>query len=233
MSHETIYSAVYMVPRRGLRTLLVNVLRQSHTKRMPWTRGTSRRGSIANLASLNERPAEVDSREVPGHWERNFIKDTRNASAIDTAVERHSRFVLLTQMTGCTATHSLQGFSRRFNGVIPELRKSLRLRPRVGDGAPRTTHRRNRHAGLLLRAVQPVAPRLQKNTNGLVRQFLPKAMNLFTVTPQKLAYVESMLNDRLRKVLGFRTPREVCTEIIEKHRTAQLKQSAEIVALQG
>ena len=126
VSHETIYQAVYMVPRGELRTEIIGQLRQSHAKRMPRARGTSRKGgNIANLVPLSERPAEVDARLVPGHWEGDFIKGARNASAIGTAVERYSRFVLLTQMNGCTAQHALEGFTRRFNTVIPELRQSF------------------------------------------------------------------------------------------------------------
>ncbi|NDY94104.1 IS30 family transposase, partial [Ideonella livida] len=123
VSHETIYQAVYLVPRGELRTELVNALRQSRGKRMPRARGTSRQGgAIVNMTPLSERPPEVDSRAVPGHWEGDFIKGARNASAIGTAVERYSRFVLLTQMNGCTAAHALEGFSRRFKTVMPELR---------------------------------------------------------------------------------------------------------------
>ena len=68
-----------MVPRGELRTLIVSALRQSHAKRLPRARGTSRNGNIANLVPLSERPAEADSREVPGHWEGDFITGSRNA----------------------------------------------------------------------------------------------------------------------------------------------------------
>jgi IS30 family transposase len=123
ISHETIYKTIYLMPRGELRTQITSALRQSRAKRMPRARGVARKSNIANLVPLSQRPAEADSREVPGHWEGDFIKGARNASAIGTAVERTSRFVLLTQMNGCTATHGLEGFKRRFNGVIPELRK--------------------------------------------------------------------------------------------------------------
>ena len=233
VSHETIYSAVYMVPRGELRTLIVSALRQSHSKRLPRARGTSRKANIANMTPLSERPVEADSREVPGHWEGDFIKGARNASAIGTAVERHSRFVLLTQMNGCTATHALQGFARRFNSVIPELRKSFTY----NRGSEMARHEELTAAtGMPVFFCEPYSPWQRgsnENTNGLVRQFLPKGMDLSTVTPQQLAYFESMLNDRPRKVLGFRTPREVYSELIEKHRSRQLVKSSEFVALQS
>jgi IS30 family transposase len=232
VSHETIYSAVYMVPRGELRTQMVTALRQSHAKRLPRARGTSRKGNIADLVPLSERPTEVDSRQVPGHWEGDFIKGARNASAIGTAVERHSRFVLLTQMNGCTATHALDGFTRRFNGVIPELRKSLTY----DRGSEMARHLELSAAtGMAVYFCEPYSPWQRgsnENMNGLVRQFLPKGMDLSTVTPQKLAYIEAMLNDRPRKVLGFRTPREVYTELVEKLRAQRSPSSTQDVALQ-
>jgi transposase, IS30 family len=232
VSHETIYNAVYMVPRGELRTQMIAALRQSHAKRLPRARGSSRKGNIANLVPLSERPAEVDSREVPGHWEGDFIKGARNASAIGTAVERHSRFVLLTQMNGCTATHALDGFTRRFNGVIPELRKSFTY----DRGSEMARHLELSAAtGMPVFFCEPYSPWQRgsnENTNGLVRQFLPKGMDLSSVTPQKLAYIEAMLNDRPRKVLGFRTPREVYTELVEKLRAQRSADSVPCVALQ-
>jgi IS30 family transposase len=218
ISHESIYRAIYVMPRGELRTQITSALRQSRQKRMPRARGVARKNNIANLVPLSQRPAEADSREVPGHWEGDFIKGARNASAIGTAVERTSRFVLLTQMNGCTATHGLEGFTRRFNGVIPELRKTFTY----DRGSEMARHQELTAAtGIKVYFCDPHSPWQRgsnENINGLVRQFLPKGMDLSTVTPQALAYIESALNDRPRKVLGFRTPREVYTELVEKLR---------------
>jgi IS30 family transposase len=233
VSHETIYQAVYMVPRGELRTQIIEALRQSHAKRMPRARGTSRKGNIANLVPLSERPAEADSRAVPGHWEGDFIKGARNASAIGTAVERHSRYVLLTQMNGCTASHALRGFSRRFARVIPEMRLSFTY----DRGSEMARHEEFTQAtGMPVFFCEPYSPWQRgsnENMNGLVRQFLPKGSDLSTVTPQALAYIEAMLNDRPRKILGFRTPREVYTELVENHRLKRLVPPDSGVALQG
>lgn len=233
VSHETIYSAIYLMPRGELRTQITEALRQSRQKRMPRARGIARKGNIANLVPLSERPAEADERVVPGHWEGDFIKGARNASAIGTAVERTSRFVLLTQMNGCTATHGLEGFTRRFKGVIPELRKTFTY----DRGSEMARHQELTAAtGIDVYFCDPHSPWQRgsnENMNGLVRQFLPKGMDLSTVTPQKLAYIESMLNDRPRKVLGFRTPREVYNELIEKCRATKIAEPPSSVALQA
>lgn len=233
VSTETIYQAVYLVPRGELRTEIIGALRQSHAKRLPRARGTSRKASnIANLVPLSERPAEADSRLVPGHWEGDFIKGARNASAIGTAVERTSRFVMLTQMNGCTATHALEGFTRRFNGVIPELRQSFTY----DRGSEMARHLEFTAAtGMPVFFCEPYSPWQRgsnENMNGLVRQFLPKGTDLSSVTPQKLAYIEAMLNDRPRKVLGFRTPREVYTELVQNHLAARQVKTGQTVALQ-
>jgi IS30 family transposase len=233
VSHETIYSAVYLMPRGELRTQIIAALRQSHAKRLPRARGTTRKGNIADLVPLSERPAEADSREVPGHWEGDFIKGKRNASAIGTAIERTSRFVLLTQMNGCTATHALAGFTRRFNGVIPELRASFTY----DRGSEMARHLELTEAtGMPVYFCDPHSPWQRgsnENVNGLVRQFLPKGMDLSTVTPQKLAYIESLLNDRPRKILGFKTPREVYTELVNNETSKRHVKPLPSVALQA
>jgi IS30 family transposase len=87
VSHETIYNAVYVVPRGELRSEIIGAMRRSRSKRMPRARGVKRTGNIPNLVHLSERPIEAESRAVAGHWEGDFIKGTRNASAIGTAVE--------------------------------------------------------------------------------------------------------------------------------------------------
>ncbi len=233
VSHETIYSGVYMLPRGELRTQMVDALRQAHTRRMPRARGTSRKTNIANIVPLAERPPEADDRRVPGHWEADFVKGARNASAIGTAIERTSRYVLLTQMNGCTATHALEGFSRRFAGVIPELRQSLTY----DRGSEMARHEELTAAtGMPIYFCDPRSPwqrACNENLNGLLRQFLPKGTDLSTVTPQKLACIEAMLNDRPRAVLGFRTPREVYTELVQKALASRVKQYPSGVALQG
>jgi IS30 family transposase len=233
VSHETIYSAIYLMPRGELRSEIIAALRQSHAKRMPRARGTARKGNIANLVPLSERPAEAESREVPGHWEGDFIKGARNASAVGTALERTSRFTLLTQMNGCTATHALEGFKRRFKQVIPELRCSFTY----DRGSEMARHAELTEAtGMPVYFCDPRSPWQRgsnENVNGLVRQFLPKGMDLSTVTPQQLAYIESLLNDRPRKVLDFRTPREVYEEMVQKKLTERIKENPSSVALQA
>jgi IS30 family transposase len=110
------------MPRWELRTKITT---PCASERMPLARAVTRTGGIAHLLPLSERPVEADDRLVPGRWESDFIKAAPNASAIGTALERTSHFVLLPQMSGRTAAHGLEGFRRRFKGVIPELRETF------------------------------------------------------------------------------------------------------------
>jgi transposase, IS30 family len=98
VSHETIYTALYAMPRGELRTELLATLRQARKARRPRARGEDRRGEIPNMVSIHQRPPEVDDRVIPGHWEGDLIKGRGNASAVGTLVERTSLFVTLAKV---------------------------------------------------------------------------------------------------------------------------------------
>ena len=117
VSHETIYTALYAMPRGGLRKDLIACLRHGRAKRRPRSRGHDRRGQISDMLSLHVRPPEVEDRLVPGHWEGDLIKGARNQSAVGTLVERTSRLVLLARMEGATAEAALAGFTCILNRV--------------------------------------------------------------------------------------------------------------------
>jgi IS30 family transposase len=94
VSHETIYTALYAMPRGGeLRSELLATLRQARKARRPRARGEDRRGEMPNMTSIHQRPPEIDERVIPGHWEGDLIKDRHNASAVGNIVERTSLFV--------------------------------------------------------------------------------------------------------------------------------------------
>ncbi len=125
ISHETIYTAIYAIPGGELRKEMISLLRQSRKKRRPRTRGDDRRGSIPNMVSIHERPAEVDERLVPGHWEGDLIKGARNASAVGTLVERTSLFVALAQVDNARAEEAEKGFSFVLNRIDAQRRLSM------------------------------------------------------------------------------------------------------------
>ena len=106
-SHETIYTAIYAAPRGDLRRELVKLLRQGRGARRPHSRGTKRRGVLQDIVSIHVRPPEVEERLIPGHWEGDFIKGSRNQSSVGVLVERHSRLVVLAKMESATAEAAL------------------------------------------------------------------------------------------------------------------------------
>ena len=124
-SAETLYAGLYVLPRGALRRALLAALRQARTARRPRARGTDRRGQIPNMTPMAERPAEIATRTVPGHWEGDLIKGARNGSAVGTLVERTTRLVLLARMDGTDARSAREGFTKKLRHVPALLRKTL------------------------------------------------------------------------------------------------------------
>ncbi len=113
------------MPRGELRSEVIALLRHGHTKRRPRARGKDRRGQIPNMASIHERPAEVEERLVPGHWEGDTIKGKYNRSAVGTLVERSTLFTVLAKLDGCSADAALEGFSRVLDRIDAQKRLSM------------------------------------------------------------------------------------------------------------
>jgi IS30 family transposase len=178
VSHETIYSAIYLVLRGELRKELIACLRQGRSTRKPRTRGTDRRGKIPDMQSIHVRPPEVADRLIPGHWEGDLIKGAGNHSSVGTLVERTSGFVVLAKMSSASAADALESFDKALRGIPGALRKTLTY-----DQGKEMSY----HAALTLRTgvqvyfADPHSPWQRgsnENTNGLLRQYLPKGTDL-------------------------------------------------------
>ncbi len=115
--HETIYTALYAMPRGELRSELIACLRQSRKTRRPRTRGKDRRGTILNRTSIHDRPAEIEESLAPEHWEGDLIEGTRNASAIGTLVKHTSLFVTLAKLANASAEVVVAGFRAVLNRI--------------------------------------------------------------------------------------------------------------------
>ena len=216
VSHETIYSYLYAQPRGELRKTLIAALRQVHKKRLARSRGTDRRGRLRDRVSIRERPAEALGRQVPGHWEGDLVKGAGNASAVGTLVERKSRYVLLAKMDGTDAAAALDGFTRRMRTLPAGVRKTLTY-----DQGKEMAHHQELARRLNIRVyfADPHSPWQRpsnENTNGLIRQYLPKGMDLSGVSQQRLTQIATALNTRPRKCLGFLTPEEVMSQEINR-----------------
>ena len=125
VSHETIYTALYAMPRGALRSALIACLRQARKSRRPRARGEDRRGTLPNMTSIHQRPPEIDERIIPGHWEGDLIKGARNASAVGTLVERTTLFVTLARLDNASAEAAVTGFGTVLNRVAAQRRLSM------------------------------------------------------------------------------------------------------------
>lgn len=211
-SHETIYTAIYAAPRGALRKELVSLLRQGRGARKPRARGTDRRGALHDIVSIHVRPPEACERLLPGHWEGDLIKGAANRSAVGTLVCRKTLFVMLVKMDGSTALDALRGYEQAFSPLDEALRKTL-----VYDqGKEMALHKKLADStGLKIYFADPHSPwqrGINENTNGLIRQYLPKGTDLSVYSQRQLDHIAWSLNTRPRKTLGFQTPAQVLFE---------------------
>lgn len=215
VSHETIYTAIYAQPRGELRRQLIACLRHGRSTRMPRKRGVDRRGQIPEMLSIHVRPPEVDDRVMPGHWEGDFIKGAGNKSSVGVLVERTSRLVLLAKMDDATAASALSGFSAKLNSIAAPMRHSLtydqgKEMARHAELAART--------GVKVYFCDPHSPWQRgtcENTNGLLRQYLPKGTDLSMHTQDELDAIADSLNGRPRATHAFRTPLQVFAQMLK------------------
>jgi IS30 family transposase len=220
VSAESIYLAIYLQPRGGLRELLGEaVLRSGRTSRRPH-RPRGQRACFAELPSIHTRPAEADDRAVPGHHEGDLLIGAAGRSAIATVVERASRYTTLVALPEAGATRNPAAIAEAVAGKIVDLPADLR-RSLTWDRGFEMVYS---HARFSLAAdcavyfADPHSPwqrPTNENTNGLLRQYFPKGRHDFTTTSQTdLDTVAEQLNSRPRRVLGYRTPAEVFNETL-------------------
>ena len=212
VSHETIYNVIYAQPRGELRGDLIACLRLARTKRWPRSRGEDRRGQMADLLSIHVRPPEIEDRQFPGHWEGDLVKGAGNLSAVGTLVERSTRLLMLVRLphpNPATAAHVLQAFTDKLNAIAQPMRKTLTY-----DRGREMAHhvQLTTNTGVAVYFCDPHSPwqrGTNENTNGLVRQYLPKGTDLSGYSQQQLDAIADEMNGRPRKTLDWATPLEV------------------------
>ncbi|WP_146093669.1 IS30 family transposase, partial [Xanthomonas hyacinthi] len=203
VSHETIYAAIYAHPRGGLKQALVDALRQSKPTRGRRRTTAAARTWVPEELRIVHRPEAVEQRLLPGHWEGDLIKGAFNRSCVGTLVERKTRFVVLCRMDGCTADAALEGFTRQMKKLPAFLRESLTY----DRGTELTCYEElMRRLNIDVWFADPYAPWQRgsnENTNGLLRQFLPKGVDLSQASQEYLNHVAKLMNGRPRQTLGW------------------------------
>jgi len=214
VSHETIYSSLFVQARGALRKELATCLRTGRTRRRPEKR-TDLKGKISDMAMISERPSEAEDRAVPGHWEGDLIIGKDGKSAIGTLVERKSRFVVLLPLpNGRTAEDVRKALVAEVRRLPEYLRRSITW----DQGKEMAQHTRfSVETNVSVYFCDPHSPWQRgsnENTNGLLRQYFPKGNDLSKYTRRELNTVGDQLNGRPRQTLDWRTPGEVFSTFV-------------------
>jgi len=209
VSHETIYKSLFIQARGALKKELVSHLRKSRAMRRSrhHTQKNANHGKITNAVSIRERPASVEDRALPGHWEGDLIIGSNN-SQIATLVERHTRYVMLVRVPSKDSRTVINALIKHSHKLPRELYKSLTW-DRGKEMADH--HRFSMDTNVKVYFCDPQSPWQRgsnENTNGLLRQYFPKGMDLSNVHQNRLNAVARRLNERPRETLNFETPAE-------------------------
>lgn len=214
ISHETIYSYIYVQPKGTFRRRLISYLRRSHKYRRKKTRDRSKLGGIKDFFSIEERPAEVTNRAIPGHWEGDLMIGKRNASAIGTLVERSTRMTFIVKLHSQDAINVRKAFADEFRQIPKGLKKTLTY----DQGGEMAQHKLfTKNTNITVYFAHPHSPwerGTNENTNGLLRQYFPKGTDFSKISKNRLKHVQDELNDRPRKTLDWNTPHEKFSELL-------------------
>jgi len=217
ISHEAIYQYIYVLPRGELKQTLIKALRQEHKYRRTQKKGKQEetRGKIANMLSIEERPAEVADRSVPGHWEGDLILGKYKRSALGTLVERTTRYTLLVPLGTKKDAHTVrEEFAKAFQSIPKVLKKTMTY----DQGKEMSEHEQfTIDSEIKVYFAHPGSPwerGTNENTNGLIRQYFPKGTDFTEVPEERFREVQAKLNGRPRKALNMYKPDEVINNLL-------------------
>ena len=216
VSPETIYQALYIQARGGLKREIQAALRTGRTRRKPHTTGEQRTSRFIDpMIMISERPPEIEDRAIPGHWEGDLITGAQNQSAIATLVERTTRYVMLVHLQHDHSAETVRDSLIKTMATLPaHLRGSLTW----DQGAEMAGHKSFTLAtDMQVYFCDPASPWQRgsnENTNGLLRQYFPKGTDLSVYGPEDLEHVAQELNGRPRKTLGWKTPAERLRDLL-------------------
>lgn len=215
ISHESIYSYIYILPRGTLKKELSSSLRRHHRARHKNKPDRRTNGPIQDYFSIEERPKEVADRIIPGHWEGDLMIGGGQKTAIGTLVERTTRMTFLVKLPNKNARTVRQAFADEFKRLPDGLKRTLTY----DQGAEMAEHKLfTAQTDMQVYFAHPRSPwerGSNENTNGLLRQYFPKNIDFTKVSYEELKMVQDELNDRPRKTLGWHTPHEKFVQLLQ------------------
>lgn len=215
ISHESIYKFIYFIAKGELKDKLISYLRRSKKKRKSSIGSRKHKSKIIGRVSIEDRPTEVEDRIVPGHWESDLIIGKDKKTAIGTIVERTSRFVIIVPLKNRTAKEIKRAFKNALMKLPKELTKTL-----THDNGMEMAH----HAAFSKDTKIPVyfchpysswERGTNENTNGLIRDFWPKGYDFNQLNYYRIKKVQKLLNERPRKILNGKSPKEILEDFIK------------------
>jgi IS30 family transposase len=213
VSHETIYQYIYVQAKGDLKKELITLLRQHKPKRQKRGHTTEKRGVIPDMISIEQRPAEVADRSIPGHWEGDLIVGKDHKSALGTLVERSTRYLLLVHLEAKDAESVRKAFAKKLRSMPKDLKRSLTY----DRGKEMAQHKEfTISTKMQVYFCHPHSPwqrGTNENTNGLVRDFFPKGTDFNKVSKQEVSKIQRWLNERPRETLNDKTPIEAIKEL--------------------
>jgi IS30 family transposase len=209
ISHESIYRYIYTQPQARLNKKLINLLVRKKTRRRPPKKRRGTGSKITNQVSIDNRPKHIDLRKEVGHWEGDLMIGKNQKSAIGTIVERKSRYTLIVKLKARNSKEVAKMFSKILNKLNPILKKSMTY----DNGTEMARHKEiTNKTGMKIYFAHPYSSwerGTNENTNGLIRRYLPKGTDFNLIDKKQLMIIQEKLNNRPRKIIGFKTPKEV------------------------
>lgn len=209
ISHEAIYRHIYTHPQASLNKKLIKLLVRKKTRRRPSKKKRGKGSKILNQVSIDDRPRHIDNREEVGHWEGDLVIGKDNKSAIGTIVERKTRFTLILKLSSKKADEVADKFSKVLNKLNFKHKKSMTY----DNGIEMARHEKiTKLTGMKIYFAHPYSSwerGTNENTNGLIRRYLPKGTDFKTINETQLQIIQEKLNNRPRKIIGYKTPTEM------------------------
>lgn len=209
ISYEAIYMHIYTHRQARLNRKLIALLPYHKTQRRRANYKSKRGVKIKDQTSIDDRPKHIDKREEIGHWEGDLVVGKGQKSAIGTLVERKARYTFIVKLKNRKSATVRKGFAKEFNQIENLFTKSLTY----DNGMEMAEHKKfSNHTNMPVYFAHPYSSwerGTNENTNGLIRRFFPKKTDFSKVTEKQLKFVQENLNNRPRKVLGYRTPKEI------------------------